>query len=64
MDQTIHRWEHNMVLSSERLVHQEAFWPIMIVALMILVMILATIFSKGAMPAQPRFYPGPFGTMY
>jgi hypothetical protein len=63
MDQKIHRWEHNMALSSEKLVHQEAFWPLTVAALMVVALILLAMFAKGTTPT-PRFFPGPYGPLY
>ena len=62
IDHKIHMWEHNLALSSERLIHQEAFWPITITALMILGLIVLTMLAKGS--PMPRMYQGPFGPMY
>ncbi len=39
-DRQFHRFEHNVVTSSEKLVHREAFWPITIVAIMTLGLIV------------------------
>jgi hypothetical protein len=61
-DQKFHKFEHNLVISSERLIHQEAFWPITIVALMILGLIVLSMLAKGT--PTPRMYPGPFGPLY
>jgi hypothetical protein len=62
IDHKIHLWEHNLALSSERLMHQEAFWPIAVVAIILLGLILLSHFAGNTVP--PRMYPGPFGPMY
>jgi hypothetical protein len=47
-DQKFHRFEHNLVMSSEKLIHQEAFWSITIVAIMILGLIVLSILAIRA----------------
>jgi hypothetical protein len=48
-DRQLHRFEHNIVTSSEKLIHQEVFWSITIVAIMILGLIVLSILAIRAM---------------
>jgi hypothetical protein len=61
-DYKIHVWEHNAASFGERIIHHEAFWPIAVVAIMLLGLILLNHFVGNA---PPRMYdgPGPLGPL-
>jgi len=57
--QKMHNWEHNLLLSSERLIHREAFWTMVILTLAVVGLILLTIFAWNSGGSRPH-YPTPF----
>jgi hypothetical protein len=62
-DQKLHYWEHDLLLSSEKFIHTDAFWVALIVAFMLLGLMFLTIFSRqGSLPMN--MYPAPFGPLY
>ena len=63
-DARFHQWEHNLVLSSEKMVHSEAFWTAAMVAGIVVMLIVLTILSgywgsAGNVSSTPfwPFYP-------
>ncbi len=62
-DKRVHRWEHNFVLSSEKLMHNETFWMILVMSLMLLGLIVFTFFIQNN--AGHRISPpGPLNLFY
>ena len=62
-DERMHRWEHHMVLSGDKIVHNETFWLAVLIAFMVTIFVLAMI--MGPKTAPPRnMFPTPFGPMY
>ncbi|HBG25476.1 MAG: hypothetical protein A2Y10_01520 [Planctomycetes bacterium GWF2_41_51] len=59
-DDKIHRWEHNVVNVSEKMIHNEAFWAVLIVTALLLTMILLAIFTENTGNTR-ELYPTPFG---
>jgi len=63
LDRRWHRWEHNMVMSGEKLIHQETFWlAVMIVGMIAFFTLLMIMGLKSASPRNTL--PTPFGPMY
>ncbi|OHB60328.1 MAG: hypothetical protein A2Y12_13625 [Planctomycetes bacterium GWF2_42_9] len=57
----IHKWEHNIGVTSHNLVHNEAFWAAVIISLILISMILLAVFTHNAGTAPRSIYPTPFG---
>jgi hypothetical protein len=61
-DDRIHRWEHNVAVTSHNLIHNEAFWAALIISLILISMILLAVFTHNAGTAPRTLYPTtPFG---
>jgi hypothetical protein len=57
-DQKIHHWEHDLLISSEKLMHNEVFWAVVIAGAFVTLMILLAIFAPaGARPINPYDMP-------
>jgi hypothetical protein len=57
-DQKIHHWEHDLLISSEKLMHNAAFWAIVAVCVFATIMTLLSIFAPaGATPVNPYNMP-------
>ncbi len=57
-DQRIHHWEHDLLLSSAKLMHNQVFWAVMIAGAFIALMILLAIFAPaGTRPMTPYQMP-------
>ena len=62
-DESFHHWEHNIVMSGEKLIHQETFWVGVAVAAMLAFFIMAMVL--GAKSPSPRsIFPIPFHPIY
>jgi hypothetical protein len=62
-DQRMHHWEHDLLISSEKLMHSEVFWAMIIVGAFVALMILLAVFAPaGTRPIHP--YPLPGFPMY
>jgi hypothetical protein len=59
-DYKIHVWEHNVASFGEKVIHHEAFWPAVVVVIMLLGLIMLSHFVGTA---PPRIYEGPSGPL-
>ena len=58
-DQRIHHWEHDLLISSEKLMHNEVFWAVLIASTFVALMILLAVFAPaGTRPVNPYQMPG------
>lgn len=55
----MHRWEHNAVTTTEKMIHNEAFWAALIVSLILITMIILAIVTQNQGPTRD-IYPTPF----
>ncbi|MDD5135609.1 MAG: hypothetical protein PHP01_09410 [Phycisphaerae bacterium] len=62
-DKSFHHWEHNMLMSGEKLVHQEAFWVGVAIAAMVAFFVLATI-AGLKYPSPESIFPIPFHSIF
>jgi bacteriorhodopsin len=59
----LYQWEHNVVMSGEKLIHQEAFWVGVAVVAMLAFFVMAMVL--GAKSPSPRsIFPIPLGPIY
>lgn len=57
-DQRMHHWEHDLLLSSEKLMHNEVFWAVLIASAFVALMILLAVFAPaGSRPMNPYDMP-------
>ena len=45
LDEKAQQWEHNLILSSEKMMHKEAFWAVLTLALGVLVLVFLIIWA-------------------
>ena len=63
-DDRVHRWEQTIAGTSHNLIHNEAFWAILIVSLMLISMILLAVFTRSTGNPPRNVFPTPFGYPY
>jgi integral membrane sensor domain MASE1 len=61
IDYKMHIWEHNTASFVEKVIHHDAFWPAVVLAIMLLGLIMLSHFAGNAPP--PRMYEGPLGPL-
>jgi len=62
-DERLHQWEHNIVMSGEKLIHQEAFWVGVAVTAMLAFFIMAMVLGVKS-PSPRSIFPIPFHPIY
>jgi len=62
-DEKIHRWEHNLALAGEKIIHEETFWIAVGIAFIIALLMVAMLMGPQSVPSR-EIFPTPFGPMY
>ena len=63
IDEKLHNWEHNLVISGEKLIHHEIFWVGVIIAAVIAFFLIAMMLTPNSPPPKDIFYT-PVGPIY